>query len=166
MTHVLFARFADRNAAGKCLREVHATIGKDLTATVLWGAADAASFDQIVQHSADFTQTDRRHALVLGIAAGAAVGAVLGLVLAAVGMFPSTLPQGALFGAVMGLALGLLAMLIIGSGLMDRRLRRLTADLHRGEVVVTMHVPTRESADRATSVLTAHGASFAEKSPA
>jgi F0F1-type ATP synthase assembly protein I len=166
MDYVLFARFTDRTAAGQCLRDVHATVGKGLTATVHWGASDSASFDQIVQHSADFTQTDRRHALVVGIATGTVVGAVLGVVLVSIGLFPSTLPQGALFGALMGLALGLLAMLILGAGLMDRRLRRLTAGLHRGEVVVTMHLPGREAADRATTVLVAHGAAFAEKSSA
>ncbi|MFN7672537.1 MAG: hypothetical protein ACK595_04385 [Planctomycetota bacterium] len=165
MQHVIFARFPDRDRAATAIRSIAA--GGDRSAEVVahFGASNAQEFEQVVQHSGAAAETDVRHALVVGVLSGGLTGALLGPLLAAIDLFPGTTGQGALFGVVMGVLVGLLMMSVFGSGLMDTRLRRLTRDLRRGEVVVTIRTANRPDAERIREACVAHDAEVAEKSP-
>lgn len=63
-------------------------------------------------------------------------------------------------------AIRLVMMSVLGSGLVDRRLQRLTRALHQGEVVVTVRTHDRAACDVVREALTASGATVAEKSHA
>lgn len=56
-------------------------------------------------------------------------------------------------------------MAIIGAGLMDRRLLRLTRILHPGEVVVTVRTEDQEAAATVARILEEAGAQVAAKTP-
>jgi hypothetical protein len=163
MKHVLFARFHDNERAAAAIRMIQgrARSGPEMVAHI--GAVGPGEFEQVVQHSGVAVETDVRHALVVGVAAGGTTGAALGAALAAVDLFPGTLGHGAMFGAIMVLLVGLLMMSIFGSGLMDGRLRRLTQDLRRGDVVLTVRAANREDCDMARAACVEHGADVAEK---
>lgn len=165
MDHITFARFPDRQRATEGLNSIRKS---DSRAEVLmhWGAKDAASFEQQVQHSGEFGETDVRHAMLLGSGIGLLAGAAFGALLAFVEIFPGTAMHGLVFGAVMGVLVGLLMMSIIGTGLMDRRLMRLTRDLHEGQVVLTVRTKDRAAHDLAHRTLAKYGAEIAEKSVA
>ncbi|MBL8727929.1 MAG: DUF1269 domain-containing protein [Planctomycetes bacterium] len=164
MDHILFARFPDRRHAIAGVRAVRERGAGATRMVAHFGATDAAEFEQVVQHSGEFAETDLRHAIVVGGVSGLLTGAVLGLVLALVGFFPGTPFVGLGFGALMGVLVGLLMMSIFGTGLMDRRLQRLTQNLHAGEVVITVRTVDRATCDQVQQALTEHGAQVAEKS--
>jgi hypothetical protein len=165
MEHVTFGRFPDRQSAVAGLRALRERTGGSARVVVHVGARDAAEFEQVVQHSGEFAESDLRHALVVGFACGALSGAVLGGILGLVGLFPDLL-LGAGFGALMGVLVGLVMMSIFGTGLMDRRLLRLTRDLHTGEIVVTVRTHDRAACAAAHEALVGSGATVAEKSQA
>lgn len=165
MEHVTFARFADANSAREGIATVRERTHDAARILVHLGARDAAEFEQVAQHSGDFAETDLRHALVVGVGTGGITGVVLGAVLGALGVFPDLL-LGAAFGALMGVMVGLVMMSVFGSGLVDRRLQRLTRDLHAGEVVVTVRYRDRATAALVHEALTANGATVADKSVA
>lgn len=165
MDHITFARFADRQRATEGLKSIRQSVS-NAEILVHWGIKDMASFEQAVQHSGESGETDVRHAMFLGAVVGLLTGAVLGAVLAVVQIFPGTLLQGVAFGALMGTLVGLLMMAIVGSGLMDRRLQRLTRDLHDGEIVVTVRTEDRSGHERVRQALQQCGAEVADKSVA
>ena len=165
MDHITFARFPDRQQATEgvnCLRQSVS----NAQIFMHWGAKDTASFDQQVEHSGEFGETDLRHALLLGAGLGLLTGAALGAVLSLVQLFPGALVHGIGFGALMGLLVGLLIMSIVGTGLIDRRLQRLTRNLHAGEVVIKVRTPDRAAHQLAHKALLQSGAEVAEKAVA
>jgi hypothetical protein len=66
----------------------------------------------------------------------------------------------------MGLLVGMLMMSIVGTGLIDRRLRRLARGLGAGEILLTVDAPNREAADTVIHLLERDGAHVAEKGTA
>lgn len=164
MEHITFARFPDRRQAVAGVQALRSGAQDPVRVVAHFGATDAAEFEQVVQHSGELAETDLRHALVVGCVTGSLTGAVVGPILAVVGIFPGTIPQGLGFGAFMGLLVGLLMMSVLGTGLMDRRLQRLTKNIHSGEVVITVRSKSRESCDLVNRALAANGAQVAEKS--
>lgn len=165
MDHITFARFSDQQQATDCINSIRKS---DSNAKVLmhWGAQDTASFDHELQHSGESGETAVRHAMVLGGILGLLSGAALGAVLSLTNLFPGDLVNGIEFGALMGVLVGLLMMSIMGSGLMDRRLKRLTRNLHAGEVVITVRTNDRATHELAHQALLHSGAEIAEKSVA
>ncbi len=162
MEHVLFAKFPDPARADTAIETVQKNGAHVVTH---YGVADDQAFEQVVQHSGVAAETDLRHALVVGIVSGGVVGCACGALLSVFGIFPGTAGQGAVFGALMGVLVGFVMMSIFGSGLMDGRLRRLIRSMHRGEVVVTVRAPNRQTCDQVRDVLVRNGALVVEKSP-
>lgn len=165
MEHITFVRFRDKRHAVAGLRAMRQYPGADPQIVAHLGATDAASLEHEVQQAGTFPETDLRHALVIGITAGLVAGSAFGALLASVGIFPGTVWQGAGFGALMGVLVGLLMMSILGTGLMDRRLQRVTRNLQPGEVVLTVRTTDRETCDQVNAALLGTGAQIAEKSP-
>ena len=165
MDHITFARFADQQQATEGVNSIRKSVSN---AQILmhWGAKDTASFDQEVQHSGESGETDVRHAMVLGAILGLSIGATFGAVLSLVNLFPGYLVNGIEFGGLMGVLVGLLMMSIMGSGLIDKRLKRLTRNLHVGEVVITVRTKDRATHELAHQALLQSGAEIAEKSVA
>jgi uncharacterized membrane protein len=165
MDHITFARFADQQHATEGMNSIRKSAS---SAQILmhWGAQDSASFDHEVQHTGESGETAVRHAMVLGAILGLLSGAAFGAVMSLMDLFPGNLVNGIEFGALMGVLVGLLMMTIMGSGLMDRRLKRLTRNLHAGEVVLTVRTKDRATQKLAHQALLQAGAEIAEKSVA
>lgn len=161
MQHITFARFPDSDSAVAPLERLRAAVGS-AEVLVHSGVRNAADFAQQVEHSPTF-ETDQRRALVLGALLGLATGAAFGVVLTLIEIFPGTPLLGAMFGALMGVGVGLVMMAIIGAGLMDRRLLRLTRSLRPGEIVVTVRTGDRDTTATVMRILEEAGAQVAAK---
>lgn len=162
MQHITFARFADSNQAEVTVRALRERPAGDAEVLAHFGATSDTEFEQVVQHSGEFAQTDLRHALVVGSITGTLSGAALGIVLSLFDLLPS-IALGMGLGALMGFLVGLVMMPILGSGLMDRRLQRLVKGLRAGEVVLTVRTTNRAACTSVNELLTEHGAQIAEK---
>jgi len=166
MDHITFARFSDRQHAAAGIRGMRACDAHGVRIAVHPGAYDAAEFEETILHGADFGDSDLRHALFLGVFGGMIGGGGVGVALSAIGLFPGTMAQGALFGGLMASLAAFLVMSMMGTSIVDHRLKKLVKGLRSSEVVVTVHTADRVSADRVREALEASGARVAEKSVA
>jgi hypothetical protein len=164
MKHVTFARFHDAASAARAIGRITACDAGPVRILIHGGARSPAEFEQQIQGSGDLAESDLRHALVVGGTLGLLCGAVLGAILALVGVFPSGLAHGAFLGALMGVLVGLLMMSLVGTGLLDWRLAKLTSGLNRGEVVVTLESDDPASTEAVANALREAGVEAAEKS--
>jgi hypothetical protein len=131
------------------------------------GALGRAGLEEQIQHTGNLGESDLRHAVFLGATVGLTSGMACGVVLWLIGIFPGDASSAVAFGALMGPLVGLLMTSIVGTGLVDWRLRRLAGSgLHQGEVLMTVDVGNREIADRVIDILQRHRAVVAEKSVA
>jgi hypothetical protein len=164
MRHVTFARFHDAARAVRAIDNITHEVAGPVRILVHGGARGPAEFEQQIQGSGDLAESDVRHALVVGGTLRLFCGAVLGAVLALLGVFPSTILHGVFVGALMGMLVGLLMMVLVGSGLLDRRLKKLARGLHAGEVVITVDAEDEASTAAVAKVLREASVETAEKS--
>lgn len=163
MRHIVFARLPDADRTARALQRLREAAPADTEVLVHRDAVDPVKFEEQIQHSGNLGESDLRHALVLGALLGSSLGAIWGMLLALIGLFPGSVGWGAAYGALMGLLVGMLMMSIVGTGLIDRRLRRLARGLGAGEVLLTVDAPNREVADMVIHLLERDGAHVAEK---
>jgi uncharacterized membrane protein len=102
--------------------------------------------------------------MVLGASLGAATGAVLGGLLAGpFGLLGVGPLAGVLFGAGAGSVHGMFWSGLVGFGLTDTGLKRLTERIEQGDVLVTVRTADRATEERVEAILRDSGATVVEK---
>jgi uncharacterized membrane protein len=143
MELVSYALFDDAEAARQAIDAVNAN-------------SDAHHHYDVVVHqgrldmsSMDFFETDAREASREGAVAGAVLGALAGLVVFG--------PIGLAGGAALGVFYGGIAGALGGVAAPDRRLKKLSAELASGKLLVVVGSPDVAHRDQADDILLASG---------
>jgi hypothetical protein len=163
MKQVRFARFPNHEQAELGMQRVREAGLGAIEFVVHEPGEGRSDFDQEVKQSSSVAETDLRRSLMIGLGLGLTVGAGFGIFLAAIGVIPGGLLSGAVVGAATGLLVGLL-MAVVGSGLMDRRLERVSRNLQPGEVIVTAECEDSPTAERVERLLRQSGGLVVQKS--
>jgi hypothetical protein len=143
MEHVSYALFDDAEAARRAVEAVTAS------------SDDRHHFDVVLHQgrldssSMGFFETDSREGLREGVVAGAVLGGLAGLVVFG--------PIGLAGGAMLGVLYGGLAGALGGAAAPDRRLKRLSAELAAGKLLVVVGASDLAHQDHADDILVASG---------
>jgi hypothetical protein len=171
MKQVVFAKFSSSEAADAAIAEL-AAAAPATVAEAVGGAVQVfkhrpaespGQLAEAVQHSDNIAATDARHGVVAGLVTGGLVGAALGAAAGWFDLVPVNALAAAVLGACLGGAMGVLASGMIGAGLPDRSLARLTRDLQPSDVVITVEAPDRQARRQVINILRNRGGRVAVK---
>jgi hypothetical protein len=143
MELVSYAIFEDAEAARRAAEDVTASGDErhHYDVVVHQGRLDFSSMG--------FFETDAREGLREGLVAGAVLGGIAGLIVFG--------PIGLAGGAGLGLLYGGLAGALGGTGAPDRRLKKLSAELAAGKLLVVVGAPDLAHRDMADDILAGSG---------